>query len=138
MGRFCRTTAVFVCPPRQHRAADPRALVPVPSSAPANGSCSSMPRGGLAGDSELQTRVSWSRACVSNRERSILADHATILNWIDEQRPVMHRRVVRWCDINSGTGNLAGLQRLTAELWREFAVLGGTGRELPLAAAQSI
>jgi glutamate carboxypeptidase len=37
----------------------------------------------------------------------------------------MRERVVRWCEINSGTGNLAGLERIAGELKRDFAVLGG-------------
>jgi glutamate carboxypeptidase len=69
---------------------------------------------------------------------SCVDGHREILTWIDGQLPVMRERVVRWCGINSGTGNLAGLQRMTGELAHDFAVLGADVREESLAPAVSI
>src|SRR5436309_4008984 len=54
------------------------------------------------------------------------------LRWIDEQRERMISLVSAWASINSGSQNLAGLSRLSAELRREFAVLGGDITEVAL------
>jgi glutamate carboxypeptidase len=67
-----------------------------------------------------------------------LNGHGQILAWIDGQLPVMRERVIRWCAINSGTFNLAGLERMAAELKRDFAVLGGDVREEALAPTVTI
>ena len=62
----------------------------------------------------------------------------SIVQWIDTQRSVMHERVVRWSDINSGTFNLQGLNQLANELQRDFGVLGGATEAIPLEPAPSI
>jgi glutamate carboxypeptidase len=50
----------------------------------------------------------------------------------------MCARVTDWSNVNSGTGNLAGLERLAAMLLREFEVLGGVAETVPLEPALSI
>src|SRR5207302_7577467 len=54
------------------------------------------------------------------------------LSWIDQQRQRMLELVTAWASINTGTHNLAGLSRLSAELRREFQSLGGEMTEVPL------
>jgi glutamate carboxypeptidase len=66
-----------------------------------------------------------------------LHTHEQVLNGIDGQGLIMRERVVRWCGINSGTGNLPGLARMAGELQRDFAVLGEQVREESLAPAVS-
>ena len=54
------------------------------------------------------------------------------LRWIDQQHTRMCRLVSDWANINSGTNNLPGLGKLSAELRREFACLGGEMIEVSL------
>jgi glutamate carboxypeptidase len=64
--------------------------------------------------------------------------YAPYVGWIDEQRDVMRRRVTDWANVNSGTGNLTGLERLAADIRREFAGLNGVIEEHPLRPAESV
>lgn len=54
------------------------------------------------------------------------------LHWIDSQRERMCRLVSEWANINSGSYNVAGLQRLSEKLKVAFASLGGEVTEIPL------
>jgi len=45
--------------------------------------------------------------------------------WIDRQRDRMQQLVTRWASINTGTDNVAGLEKCAREIDRDFAVLGG-------------
>lgn len=42
------------------------------------------------------------------------------------------RRLIEWCNINTGTRNVEGLDRFRTELLRDFAPLGGEANELSL------
>src|SRR4051794_26397056 len=67
-----------------------------------------------------------------------LSRYQSQLGWIDQQHERMCALVSAWANINSGTHNLAGLNRLSAELRREFQVLGGAMSEIPLQPSSSI
>src|SRR5207302_484821 len=60
------------------------------------------------------------------------------LRWIDDQHARMCGLVPAWAAINSGGHNLEGLGRMSSELRREFAVLGGDVAEVPLPSYTSI
>jgi glutamate carboxypeptidase len=64
--------------------------------------------------------------------------HLPFLNWIDDQHSTMCRRVMDWCNINSGTGNLAGLGRMAAEVRGELKVLDAAVEDVPLDSGLSI
>lgn len=64
--------------------------------------------------------------------------YMSYVEWIDAQHAAMCSRVMRWAEINSGTGNLAGLEQLAVELRREFDVLGGRAEDVPVEPATSI
>src|ERR1700744_4884140 len=55
------------------------------------------------------------------------------LDWIDQQAEPMLQLLSRWCAINSGTHNLAGVEKFSAALAAEFAPLGAAmqHRDLP-------
>lgn len=53
-----------------------------------------------------------------------MADYAPILVWIDAQQPRMEMLVSQWAAINSGSSNIAGLNRMAEGLLDAFAVLG--------------
>ncbi len=53
-----------------------------------------------------------------------MADYAPILAWIDTQQPRMEMLVSQWAAINSGSSNIAGLNRMAEVLMDVFAVLG--------------
>ena len=52
-----------------------------------------------------------------------MADYAPILAWIDAQQPRMEYLVSQWAAINSGSCNIAGLNRMAQVLTDAFAVL---------------
>jgi glutamate carboxypeptidase len=52
------------------------------------------------------------------------------LKWIDGQHDRMVALVTRWCKINSGSRNLAGLSAMLMELQGAFTSLGGEMREI--------
>jgi glutamate carboxypeptidase len=54
------------------------------------------------------------------------------LDWINGQPDRMLSLITDWANINSGTGNLAGLACFSATLEKEFAVLGGTTERIAL------
>lgn len=60
------------------------------------------------------------------------------LDRIDAQRERMARRVARWADINTGTGNTAGLDELLALLRAAFEALGGEAEEICLPPHQAV
>jgi glutamate carboxypeptidase len=64
--------------------------------------------------------------------------YSPYLDWITTRHEEMCRRVVRWCNINTGTENVAGLIRLAAVLGEDFAGLGAEVEELTLPPASSI
>ena len=80
----------------------------------------------------------WQTTAAGMRGRLVVQEYAPFINWIDGQAAAMRRRVIDWANINSGTGNVAGLTRLSGELRREFEVLGGTTEKLPLEPAVSV
>ena len=59
-----------------------------------------------------------------------MADNS--IDWIDTQHDRMVSLVTRWCDINSGSRNLAGLATMLDELKTAFAPLGGEMKEISL------
>ncbi len=67
-----------------------------------------------------------------------MADYAPILAWIDAQQPRMESLVSRWAGINSGSGNIAGLDRMVQELTDAFAVLRQPITRVPLPPRQVI
>jgi glutamate carboxypeptidase len=54
------------------------------------------------------------------------------LNWIDSQADRMVSLVTEWCEINSGSRNLPGLEKMSSRLQADFAVLGGSMQETAL------
>ncbi len=60
------------------------------------------------------------------------------LRWIDAQREPMTRLLWTWSEINSGSRNLAGLERMRDAVVREFATLGGDMNVVGLAPEQVI
>ncbi|HWB54324.1 MAG TPA: hypothetical protein VG722_09025, partial [Tepidisphaeraceae bacterium] len=54
------------------------------------------------------------------------------LAWIDTQQQRMIRLVSEWANINSGTENLDGLARMSAEVGRELQSLGAEVSHLDL------
>ncbi len=69
---------------------------------------------------------------------SLMPRYAKQLEWIDAQQGRMTRLVCEWSAINSGTGNVPGIQRQAAALVKEYAGLGGDLREIPLPPRQII
>ncbi len=67
-----------------------------------------------------------------------MADYAPILAWIDAQQPRMESLVSRWAAINSGSCNIAGLDRMVQELTDAFAVLRQPITRIPLPPRQII
>jgi glutamate carboxypeptidase len=55
-----------------------------------------------------------------------------VLNWIDSQRDPMVTRVTDWCNINSGSRNLAGLAQMSSALQSAFSQLNGELLELEI------
>ncbi|WP_162273877.1 hydrolase [Mariniblastus fucicola] len=47
------------------------------------------------------------------------------LQWLDDKQDSMLNLIVELCDINSGTFNLAGIQKVRERLIEEFSTLGG-------------
>lgn len=47
------------------------------------------------------------------------------LKWLDDKKDSMLELIVELCDINSGTFNLEGLEKVRARLVEEFSTLGG-------------
>ncbi len=60
------------------------------------------------------------------------------LNWVDSQRERMCRLVVEWAAINSGSLNLAGVERCLAAVVGEFEGLGGEVRWIDLPQLQTV
>jgi glutamate carboxypeptidase len=54
------------------------------------------------------------------------------LNWIDSQKDRIISLVTDWCEINSGSRNLAGLAAISSRLQSDFAALGGAMQEIDL------
>ena len=67
-----------------------------------------------------------------------MLEYASHLDWIDTLHDQMCQQVIDWCNINSGTENLAGLAAMADVLRKEFGVLGGTFEEVPVPPAESI
>ena len=57
---------------------------------------------------------------------------AEILKWNDSRAAGMPQRLIGWAQINTGSGNLAGLERFRGMLRREFEAIGGTASEIDL------
>jgi glutamate carboxypeptidase len=60
------------------------------------------------------------------------------LRWIEDQRPRMEACLERWCAINSGTRNRAGIETFAAAVLEEFAPLGADTRRVNLPAWESV
>jgi glutamate carboxypeptidase len=60
------------------------------------------------------------------------------LQWIDAQHEQMLDLLTRWARINSGTYNLAGVEKFSADVEAEFASLGGTVKHHDLPPIESI
>jgi glutamate carboxypeptidase len=63
---------------------------------------------------------------------------ADALSRIDKQRTTMTERVIAWANINTGTDNLAGLNRLRADVAAAFAPLGAAAEEVALLPAADV
>jgi glutamate carboxypeptidase len=61
-----------------------------------------------------------------------MTSYAPYLDRIDAQREHMARRVARWADINTGTGNTSGLDELLTLLREAFEALGGETEAIDL------
>jgi glutamate carboxypeptidase len=64
--------------------------------------------------------------------------HAGILAWIDSQAAGLPGKLIDWANLNSGTSNLAGLEKFRAVLRRAFEPLGGEITEIGLEDVESI
>lgn len=64
--------------------------------------------------------------------------YAPYLSWIDAQRPRMARLLTDWCNLNTGSHHLPGLERFLALLKEEFAVLDAQAEEIELPPQQLI
>ena len=53
------------------------------------------------------------------------SDAIEALSWLDDKQDSMLKLIVELCDINSGTFNLDGLQKVRERLVEEFSALGG-------------
>ena len=53
------------------------------------------------------------------------ADALEALTWLDDKQESMLGLIVELCDINSGTFNLDGLEKVRGRLVEEFSSLGG-------------
>src|ERR1700733_1988876 len=60
------------------------------------------------------------------------------LQWIDAQQQPMLDLLTRWSQMNSGTHNLAGLEKFAAAVASEFAILGGEMQHHDLPPIESI
>jgi glutamate carboxypeptidase len=47
------------------------------------------------------------------------------LNWLDDKQDSMLKLIIELCDINSGTFNLPGIEKVRGRLVEEFSTLGG-------------
>ncbi len=65
-------------------------------------------------------------------------EYGKYLGWIDTLHDQLCRQVIDWCNINSGTENLAGIAAMADVLRKEFGVLGGDFEEVPVPPAESI
>jgi len=63
---------------------------------------------------------------------------AAILDWIDQQAPSMRQKLTDWAHINTGSGNLAGLDHFRRMLRLEFSRLGAQVSEIELPPMESI
>ena len=52
-------------------------------------------------------------------------DAINALGWLDDKQDSMLKLIVELCNINSGTFNLDGLDKVRARLVEEFSALGG-------------
>lgn len=64
--------------------------------------------------------------------------YSATLDWIAAQHGPMRELVCRWASINSGTHNLPGIEKLTAQVRQAFGVLGGEQRLVGLSPYQSV
>jgi glutamate carboxypeptidase len=60
------------------------------------------------------------------------------LQWIDAQSQLMLELLTRWAQINSGTHNLAGVEKFSAAVENELATLGGEIEHIELPPIESI
>lgn len=71
--------------------------------------------------------------------RPTLNDHTPWLDWLDSRRDAMLAQLLDWSAINSGTTNLAGLDRMAESLTQAFAALRpDTLEAIPLPDAEEI
>jgi glutamate carboxypeptidase len=64
--------------------------------------------------------------------------HAPYIDWIDSQAAQMRAWVVEWSNVNSGTGNLAGIEKMTNLLRPQLDLLKGDLLMIPLPPASQI
>ena len=62
--------------------------------------------------------------------------YAPILEWIDTQAAQMRQCVTDWANVNSGTGNVSGIEKMIALLRPQLARLGGELLLIPLPTAK--
>ena len=67
-----------------------------------------------------------------------MTDPRPYLEWLDSQHDEMCEQVIAWCNVNSGTHNLAGVAKMAELLRVAFGVLGGTFEEVPVPPVESI
>jgi len=60
------------------------------------------------------------------------------LKWIDEQQEAMTELLIKWAQINSGTYNVPGVQRMGMEVAKEFAALGGEQKMVEVPEAEGV
>src|SRR6266542_3735417 len=89
---------------------------------------------------ETSSSSSWSlcRDKVASERRMIPMHRDEALKWIEGQGAEMANLVRTWAQINSESGNIAGLATMRQMLEREFASLGGEMRVIDLSPVESI
>ncbi|HZL37261.1 MAG TPA: hydrolase [Tepidisphaeraceae bacterium] len=65
-------------------------------------------------------------------------DYKPVLEWIDAQAEGMRALVTQWCDVNSGSHNLAGLSAMCQLLHDAWEPLGGEARRIALPPEETI
>src|SRR5438876_5197475 len=64
--------------------------------------------------------------------------YAPFLEWIDTQAAQMRQWVTDWANVNSGTGNISGIEKMIALLRAPLARLGGELLLIPMPPAKEI
>jgi glutamate carboxypeptidase len=61
-----------------------------------------------------------------------MTDYSPYVNWLDSQYERMCELLLTWCNVNSGSRNVAGLDLMLAAVKKEFQGLGGKSEDIDL------